>query len=236
MTMATYINTTSSKEYTTSYSNLIIETTTTSFIQSIWFTNYNSSLIYFSYILACSGVLIFIMNIYVLITLFKCNNLNKHLKIQYIIQISINIALGFLYDITVSLTNFIYNCLNTYLINNFVLYNIFNIDLINVYICVLHKYLISVFEFIWMWNCANFTFQRCLMISFPFYRERILKIFSWPINLVEIIIVCRIHITRQLYPLDHAGNFQGRGRRNCGSGGRRGGCRQFCFQLGDPRL
>ena len=188
--MTTFSNATLFNEYTKSVSNLITDTTTTSFLLSNWFLTYRSILKYISYILACLGVLIFILNIYVLIILLNCKSLNKHLKIQYIIQIVINIGIGFLYDITISFANFLYDCVSTYLINNFVFHNIFNIDLINVYTCVIHEYLKSVFEFIWMWNCMNFTTQRCLIICFPFLRDRITQFFSYPLYFIEIIFSC----------------------------------------------
>ena len=181
------LNTTFSQQNLSSSTITPTQTTTTLFYQSNLYLIYTDCLKYFFNVLACLAGLIFIINIYTLVTLLLCKDLNKHLKLQYIIQISINIAIGSIYDITVVLATFIYNCFSTYLINNFVYYNIFNIDLLNVYICVLHNYLISVIEFIWMWNCVNFTTQRCLVICFPFYRVSILKWFSWPIYLIEII-------------------------------------------------
>ena len=180
------LNTTFLQQYLSSSTITPTQTTTTLFYQSNLYLIYTNCLKYFFNVLACLAGLIFIINIYSLVTLLLCKDLNKHIKIQYIIQILINIAIGSVYDITVVLATFIYNCFSTYLINNFVYYNIFNIDFINVYICVLHNYLISVLEFIWMWNCVNFTTQRCLIICFPFYRVSILKFFSWPIYLIEI--------------------------------------------------
>ena len=182
-----FLNTTFSQQYLSSPTITPTQTTTTLFYQSNWFSIYTNCLKYLFNALACSAGLLFIINIYTLVTLLLCKDLSRHLKFQYLIQISINIAIGLVYDITVSMATFIYNCISTYLINNFVFYNIFNIDLMNVYLCVLHNYLMPVIEFIWMWNCVNFTTQRCLIICFPFYRESILRIFSWPIYLIEII-------------------------------------------------
>ena len=180
----TYNNT--NQQFLISFSHLNLQTTT-SYVLSNLFKTYIKSLTYFYYTLACLGIVIYFVNIYSLIIMLNLKSLHSHIKIQYTIQILINLLIGTVFDIFEIFSYFLYQCFYNTLISNQIYYNIFNIDLLNVYTCLSHNFLIPVIEFIWMWNCVNFTLQRCLIIYFPFLIRKIQKFCSWPLNLFQFI-------------------------------------------------
>lgn len=182
-----YNNTSFQFQISQSFSKYEYTTQNTTSPNLNFITIYRQGLTYFKYVLACLGVIIYLVNIYSLVIIINLNNLQSQIKTQYIIQFIVNLAIGTLFDISVVFSNFLYQCFYTVLLSYNIHYNIFNIDILNVYICVFHNFLIPVVELIWMWNSVNFTLQRCLIIYFPFLSRKIQKCFLWPLYLFQFI-------------------------------------------------